>query len=196
MKENRTIVLPDKIEQCHELIKRQAERIAWLEQRLFGSKKDRSAPYDGPTLFDEYFKLAEKERVEAIKQASAEVEAHAAKRRAAAKKPAKNRRPEKYQYSGLREQTTVKYPEGINLDEYDVIGKDTTRLLHYQKAELWVECIEHPCCARNPRETPSMPESCRLPRPRRSSGATTWQPTCRPSWWWTSTPTTSPNTGS
>ncbi len=42
MKNDQTIVLPDKIDECHEMIKRQAERIAWLEQRLFGSKKDRA----------------------------------------------------------------------------------------------------------------------------------------------------------
>ena len=101
MKENQTIVLPNKVEECHEMIKRQAERIAWLEQRLFGSKKDRAIPYDGPTLFDDYFKQAEKERAEVIKQASAEVDAHAAKRRASAKKPSKQNRPAKYQYSGL-----------------------------------------------------------------------------------------------
>ena len=144
MKESQTIVLPEKIDECHELIKRQAERIAWLEQRLFGSKKDRAVPYDGPTLFDDFFKRAEMERAEALKQASAEVDAHAAKRRAAARKPANANRPSKYLYSGLREQTTVKYPEGIDLSEYDIIGTDVTRLLHYQKAEVWVECIERP----------------------------------------------------
>ncbi len=36
----------------------------------------------------------------------------------------------------------MKYPEVIDLSEYDIIGKDVTRLLHYQKAEVWVECIE------------------------------------------------------
>ena len=60
MKEEQTIVLPDKIDECHEMIKRQAERMAWLEQRLFGSKKDRAFPYEGPTLFDDLFKEAEK----------------------------------------------------------------------------------------------------------------------------------------
>ena len=38
----------------------------------------------------------------------------------------------------------MKYPEGIDLSEYDIIGKDVTLLLHYQKAEVWVECIERP----------------------------------------------------
>gem|GEM_PF-4797180 len=31
MKNDQIIVLPDKIDECHEMIKRQAERIAWLE---------------------------------------------------------------------------------------------------------------------------------------------------------------------
>ena len=144
MKNLQTLELPNKIDECHELIKRQAERIAWLEQRLYGSGKDRAIPYDGPTLFDDYFKQAEQERGEAIKQAIAEVEEHAAERRAEANKPAKANRPSKYQYTDLREETTVVYPEDINLDEYDVIGKDVTRLLHYKKAEVWVECIERP----------------------------------------------------
>lgn len=148
MKKDQTIVLPERIDECHEMIKRQAERIAWLEQRLFGSKKDRAVPYDGPTLFDEFFKQTEAERAKALEQASAEVDAHAAKRRAAAKKPVNANRPSKYLYSGLREETTVKYPEGIDLSEYDIIGKDVTRLLHYQKAEVWVECIERPILRR------------------------------------------------
>ena len=165
MKEEQTIVLPDKIDECHEMIKRQAERIAWLEQRLFGSKKDRAFPYEGPTLFDDLFKEAEKERAEAVRQASAEVDARAAKRRAAAKKPANENRPAKYQYSGLREQTTVKYPEGVNLEEYDIIGRDVTRLLHYQKAEVWVECIERPILRKKADKTSLSAEIVQAPAP-------------------------------
>ena len=89
MKNDQTIVLPNKIDECHEMIKRQAERIVWLEQRSFGSKKDRAVAYDGPTLFDDFFKQAEIEHAEALKQASTEVDAHAAKRRESAKKSVK-----------------------------------------------------------------------------------------------------------
>ena len=35
-------------------------------------------------------------------------------------------------------------PEGVNLDEYDVIGKDVTRVLHRSPAQVWVEVIERP----------------------------------------------------
>lgn len=148
MKNDQTIALPSTVDECHKMIMRQAEHIAWLEQRLFGSKKDRAVPYDGPTLFDDYFKQAEAERAEALDQAAAEVDAHAAKRRAEAKKPVNANRPSKYLYSGLREETTVKWPEGVDLDEYDVIGRDVTRLLHFRKAEVWVECIERPVLRR------------------------------------------------
>ena len=96
MKNDQTIALPSTVDECHKI-----EHIAWLEQRLFGSKKDRAVPYDGPTLFDDYFKQAEAERAEALEQAAAEVDAHAAKRRAEAKKPVNANRPSKYLYSGL-----------------------------------------------------------------------------------------------
>ena len=41
-------------------------------------------------------------------------------------------------------QDPIEYDDPIDLSEYDIIGKDVTRLLHYQKAEVWVECIERP----------------------------------------------------
>ena len=147
MREDRqrsTIELPKTIADCHEMIKRMAERIAWLEQRYFGSKKDRAKAYDGPSLFDEEFKEAELARKQALAEAEKEVEATAAKRRAAARQVKKANRPEKYQYYGLREETRVVLPEGVNTDDYEVIGHDYTRLLHYRQAELWVECIDRP----------------------------------------------------
>ena len=53
-------------------------------------------------------------------------------------------RSSKYQYSGLEERTTVLMPEGVNPDEYDIIGKDVTRVLHRQSAKVWVEVVERP----------------------------------------------------
>lgn len=58
MNKSRAIVLPNKIGECHNIIKRQAECIAWLEKQLFGSKRDKLkgvSPQEGPTLFDEEF---------------------------------------------------------------------------------------------------------------------------------------------
>ena len=139
-----TIELPKTIADCHEMIISLANRVAWLERRYFGSKKDRARAYDGPSLFDEEFKEAELARKQALAEAEKEVEAAAAKRRAAAKRGARANRPEKYQYHGLREETRVVLPEGVNPDDYEVIGHDYTRLLHYRQAELWVECVDRP----------------------------------------------------
>lgn len=144
MKTNQTIELPKTIEECHEMIKRLAARLAMYQRRCHGSLKDRSDAYDGPTLFDGEFKEAEMAHKEALEQAAKEVEAHARKRRASARKQQNENRPAKYHYQNLREEVRVILPEDINIDDYDIIGEDITRLLHYRAAELWVECIERP----------------------------------------------------
>lgn len=145
MKINRQpIELPKSLDECHQMIQRMAERIAWLEQRYFGSSKDRRDKYEGPTLFDEEFKEAELSTKQAFEAAEKEVEAKAEKRRARAKQVRKSNRPEKYLYHGLREETRVVFPDGVNLDEYEIIGHDYTRKLHFQQAEAWVECIDRP----------------------------------------------------
>ena len=35
-------------------------------------------------------------------------------------------------------------PEGVDADQYDIIGKDVTRILHREPAKVWVEVIERP----------------------------------------------------
>ena len=60
--------------------------------------------------------------------------ATAEKRRLAARKCSASSRPEKYLYSGLEERERVEMPEGINLDDYDKIGEDITRILHRDPA--------------------------------------------------------------
>ena len=70
--------------------------------------------------------------------------ATAEKRRLAARKCSASSRPEKYLYSGLEERERVEMPEGINLDDYDKIGEDITRILHRDPAKVWVEVIRRP----------------------------------------------------
>ena len=122
-------------------------RVAYLERMLYGAKSDRlslkvSEEGQLPGLFDEEFKEAMDEKEGQIQQMAKEIEEEGKKRRAREKKKAS--RPAKYLYSGLEERTTVLVPEGINLDEYDMIGKDVVRVLHRSPAKLWVEVIERP----------------------------------------------------
>ena len=124
--------------------RRMAQRIAYLERMLYGAKSDKLAKQaiDQPTLFDGLLDEAMDERDKAINDAANEIKKEGEARRAKAKtQPC---RPSKYQYSGLEERTTVLMPEGVNPDEYDIIGKDITRILHRQAAKVWVEVIERP----------------------------------------------------
>ncbi|MCI6485865.1 MAG: IS66 family transposase [Bacteroidales bacterium] len=50
----------------------------------------------------------------------------------------------KYHYFGLEERTTTLMPEGVDADQYDIIGKDVTRIPHREPAKVWVEVIERP----------------------------------------------------
>lgn len=125
--------------------KRLQERIAQLERQLFGSKSDkRSLPNDPNqlTLFDEECKEAQKQKEAETEAMKEEIRKESEKRRNTSKKPLN--RPEKYLYSGLEERVREELPEDINLDEYDVIGYDETRILHQTPAQLWVECIRRP----------------------------------------------------
>ena len=144
MKDNQTTVLPDKIDECHEMIKRQAERIAWLEKQLYGSKRDKSKGTDGPTLFDQEFNEAYDARQLELKKAEQEAQAAAGRRRCEARKRAASKRPEKYLYSGLEERERVVMPEGVDLERYEQIGVDTTRILHREPAKVWVEVVRRP----------------------------------------------------
>ena len=128
-------------EDLEQQIARLKARIAYLERMLFGAKSDKlasKASDEGqlPGLFDDEFKEAMEEKHCQIEQMVKEIEAEREKRHEREKK--KSSRPAKYHYAGLEERTTVLTPEGINLDEYDVIGKDVTRVLHRSPAQVWV----------------------------------------------------------
>lgn len=125
----------------NEDIKRKEERIAYLERLLFSTKRDKLA-CQGPGLFDELFAQAMDECLSAIEQAATDIHAEAQKRRAKSK--SEPHRPAKYSYCGLEERVRTVYPEGVNIDEYDQIGKDMTRILHRDPAKVWVEVIERP----------------------------------------------------
>lgn len=138
----KTLILPNTIEACHELIISQARLIEQLQRRAFGgSLKDRAVKYDGPSLFEEFDEEAKLAAAKELEKASKEVDTAAAKRRAEAEEQAKGRgkRPERYNTYGLPVRTTTVYPEGINIDEYDVIGQDEANVLHLEPQRLWVE---------------------------------------------------------
>lgn len=126
--------------------RRKDERIAYLERMLYASKSDRlhrSLPDNQPSLFDEQFREAMDEKAARIEKAVEQIEKAAASRRASSGK-GKPSRPEKYNYHGLEERTTVVMPDGVEPESCDVIGKDVTRILHREPARLWVEVIERP----------------------------------------------------
>ncbi len=151
MNKSRAIVLPNKIGECHNIIKRQAERIAWLEKQLFGSKRDKLkgvSPQEGPTLFDEEFNEVYDVRQQELGKAEQQVASTTEERRKLAHERARKNRPEKYLYRGLEERERVVMPEGINLDEFDQIGADTTRILHRDPSKVWVEVVVRPVLRR------------------------------------------------
>lgn len=125
--------------------RRQEERIAYLERMLYGAKADRIAakvPDDQPGLFDDLFREAMEEKAAQVEQMAHEIEKEAEKRRASARKSPS--RPSRYRYAGLEERVTVLMPEGVNVDDCDVIGKDVIRILHREPAKVWVEVLERP----------------------------------------------------
>lgn len=140
----RTALLEAENQRMSDDIRRQAERIAYLERLLFGSKRDKKVKpqEEGPGLFDEFFAEALDQKAAEIEKTAREIEAKAQKRRQQAKKQPS--RPAKYHYSGLEERTTTLLPEGIDMEAYEVIGKDVTRVLHREPAKVWVEVVERP----------------------------------------------------
>ena len=142
------------------------ERIAFLERRLFGAKSDRLTyvnPDDQPGLFDEMFKEAMDEKASQIEKMADDIEKESQKRRKSAKKnPC---RPAKYRYTGLEERTTTMMPGNINIEEYDIIGKDVSRILHYEKAKVWVEIIERPIFRRKEDKNVPAPQICQAKAP-------------------------------
>ena len=138
----KTLELPDTIEACHEMIISQARLIEQLQRRAFGSSlKDRAMKYDGPSLFDEIDEQATLAAKRELDKASRDVDEAAEKRRAEARAQSKGRgkRPEKYNIYGLPVEARTVYPEGIDINDYDIIGRDETNVLHLQPQGLWVE---------------------------------------------------------
>lgn len=142
------------------------ERIAFLERRLFGAKSDRLTyvnPDDQPGLFDEMFKEAMDEKASQIDKMADDIEKESQKRRKSAKK--ESSRPAKYRYTCLEERTTTMMPENINIEEYDIIGKDVSRILHYEKAKVWVEIIERPIFRLKEDKNVPAPQICQAKAP-------------------------------
>ena len=142
------------------------ERIAFLERRLFGAKSDRLTyvnPDDQPGLFDEMFKEAMDEKASQIDKMADDIEKESQKRRKSAKK--KPCRPAKYRYTGLEERTTTIVPENVNIEEYDIIGKDVSRILHYEKSKVWVEIIERPIFRLKEDKNVPAPQICQAKAP-------------------------------
>ena len=139
-----------------------AERIAYLERLLWGGKRDRRVA-QGPTLFDAFFNEAAESKEAAIASTVREIRKEAEKRRAGSgKKPA---RPERYLYAGLPEEWRTEYPQGVNLAEYDIIGKEVTRILHRSPARVWVECVERPVLRKKGEKDIPSPSILQAPAP-------------------------------
>lgn len=164
----KTLILPDTIEACHEIIINQARLIEQLQRRAFGgSLKDRAVKYEGPSLFEEFDEQAKLAAEKELEKVTKEVDAAAEKRRAEAKAQSKGRgkRPEKYNIYGLPVETKTLYPEGINPDEYDVIGQDETNVLHMEPQRLWVEKTITPILRRKADKNAPSPSILQAPRP-------------------------------
>ena len=118
-------------------LRRKMEHIAWLERQLFGSRRDRSKRRHAgtPSMFDEEFNEAYDARQSALKEAEKKVSATAEARRGEAKERARGSRPEKCRYSGLEERERTVLPEGVDIDEYEQIGDDITRVLRHGHAD-------------------------------------------------------------
>ena len=79
-------------------------------------------------MFEEDFKTLLGEKMQQIGKTVDEIEKETEKRKAKAKK--KPSRPSEYRYSGLEERHKVLYPEGINLEDFEEIGRKFVRILH------------------------------------------------------------------
>lgn len=160
------LVLPDTIEACHAMIIRMAAQIEQLKRRAFGgSLKDRAVKYEGPSLFEEFDEQARLESAKALEKATKEVDAAAGKRRQEAKAERHGKRPQAYNTYGLPVREHTVYPEGADPDEYDVIGRDETNVLHMEPQRLWVEKIIMPVLRRKSDKGRPSPEIIRAQRP-------------------------------
>lgn len=162
----KTLILPDTLEACHAMIISMARQIEQLQRRAFGSLKDRAVAYDGPSLFEELDKEAELAKSKALQKAQEEVEKAAQERRKAARAKTPSKRPEKYNTYGLPEKKRVETPEGIDLENYDVIGTATSRILHVEQMKLWVEVIERPVLRLKADKNSPNPQICQSPAPK------------------------------
>jgi len=92
-------------------------------------------------LFSELEEEAKLAAAKELEKVSGEVDAAADRRRVEARNQSEGmgRRPERYNTYGLPEETRTVYPEGVDLEEYEVIGQDETRVLHLEPQRLWVE---------------------------------------------------------
>lgn len=164
----KTLILPDTIKACHELIISQARLIEQLQRRAFGtSLKDRAVKHEGPSLFDEYDEEAKLAAAQELEKVSREVEKSARQRREEVKSQAGSRgkRPERYNIHGLPVEEKTVYPEGIDIGDYDIIGKDETNVLHLEPQRLWVEKTITPILRlKRDRHNPA-PEIISAPRP-------------------------------
>lgn len=164
----KTLILPDTIKACHEMIISMARQIEMLQRRAFGgSLKDRAAKYEGPSLFDELDEQAKLAAAKELEKASKDVDTSAEKRRQEVK--AQNaegaKRPKKYNTYGLPVTTKTVYPEGIELEQYDIIGQDETNVLHLEPQRLWVEKTITPILRKKTDKRLPSPEILQAPRP-------------------------------
>ena len=193
----KTLILPDTISACHELILQQAALIERLQGRAFGgSLKDRAVKHEGPSLFEEYDEEARLAAAKELEKASKDVDTAAQKRRDETAQQSKGRgkRPERYNTYGLPETVTTVYPEGVNPDEYDVIGQDETRVLHLQPQRLWVEKIVTPVLRRKTDKNTPTPTSSKRRAHTASLAVVTLEPTFLPHLSTTSSITICPST--
>lgn len=146
----------------------QARLIEQLQRRAFGgSLKDRAVKYEGPSLFSEFDEEARLASAKALEKAAGEVEAAADKRRAEVREQAggRGKRPDRYNTYGLPVEEKTVYPEGIDPDEYDVIGRDETNVLHMEPQRPWVERTITPVLRRKSDKNAPSPEIIQAPRP-------------------------------
>ena len=148
------------------IIRHKEERIAYLERMLFGSRRDKAPAADdpsAPTLFDDFLSKALDEKEKEIEKAREQIAREAAVRRS--RKPAKPMTRAEYTYAGLEERRRTVYPSGIDLSQYDIIGKDTTRTLHRDPAKFWVEVTERPILRPKKDRNALHPEILQAPAP-------------------------------
>ena len=145
--------------------------MAYLERMLYGSKSDKLRVHEQDNnsgLFDDYFKEVHDEKIAQAEKVAKEIEQVAEKRRQNSKKTPN--RPKTYLYQGLEERITTIYPEGVNMEEVDIIGKDVTRILHRQAEVFWVEVIERPICRHKSEKTALRPVIYQAPAPKNIIG--------------------------